>query len=162
MSDNSPLLIPHRSNQEFSVRPERPQQAEVHQSKERPHHDPWFIITVAPEDQALHFFLHHYVVHGTGCAPSHPDCLSIIYTRAAEPGYLANLINAVGLVSLAYLRNVPTLTHAASQTFSRALRDIRVALANPTEAASDQMLVAVMLLALYEVSLLCYRTTYAW
>ncbi|KAL4935643.1 hypothetical protein BDV06DRAFT_217276 [Aspergillus oleicola] len=113
---------------------------------------PWTLATIAlpPEDQALHFFFRHYVVHGPGRAPSHPDCLSIVYTRAIRPGYLAGLIIAVGLVSLAYMRNAPTLAHAASQAFSRALRDMRAALADPSEPASDQMLVAVMLLALNE------------
>jgi hypothetical protein len=59
----------------------------------------------------------------------------------------------VGLSSLASLKDATTLTHAASETFSRALRDIRAALEDPAEAASDQMLVAVMLLELYEVSI---------
>ncbi|KNG88057.1 hypothetical protein ANOM_004101 [Aspergillus nomiae NRRL 13137] len=63
---------------------------------------------------------------------------------------ILTLISAVGLVSLAYLRNAPTLTQAARQTYSWALRDVRAALADPAEAASDQMLVAVMLLVLYE------------
>jgi hypothetical protein len=46
---------------------------------------------------------------------------------------------------------------AASQMYSWVLRNIRTALADPAEAASDQMLVAVMLLALYEVSLLTQK-----
>lgn len=94
--------------------------------------------------------------------PGHPDCLGIIYTRATGPGYFANLINAVGLESLAYLRNVPGLTHAATQTLSRALRDIYVALGDPSEATSDQRLVAMMLLALYEVSFICLKIMQAW
>ncbi|GAB1201688.1 hypothetical protein APSETT445_000271 [Aspergillus pseudonomiae] len=73
-----------------------------------------------------------------------------VYARATGHGYLAKLISAVGLVSLAYLRNAPTLTQAARKTYSWALRDVRAALADPAEASSDQMLVAVMLLVLYE------------
>jgi hypothetical protein len=91
-------------------------------------------------------------VHGSSQTYSHPDCRSIIYARATGSGYLASLITAVGLASLAYVESAPTLTQAASRTFSRALCDIRAALEDPTEAASDQMLVAVMLLALHEVS----------
>ncbi|KAF4495712.1 hypothetical protein FAGAP_8145 [Fusarium agapanthi] len=67
-----------------------------------------------------------------------------------EPGYLANLINAVGLAGLAYSKNAPTLINSARQAFSRALHGICAALVDPIEAASDQMLVAAMLLALYE------------
>ncbi|CAI7677291.1 unnamed protein product [Penicillium pancosmium] len=148
--DNAPLRTLN-GNQEISERPKLSKQAEVQQFEERPDHDPWYKISVSLEDQALHFFFHHYVVHGSGRASSHPDCLGIIYARASGTGYLANLINAVGLRSLAYLRNAPTLALAPSQTFSHALRGIRVALADPLEAASDQMLVAVMLLALYEL-----------
>ncbi|EXK24007.1 hypothetical protein FOMG_19247 [Fusarium oxysporum f. sp. melonis 26406] len=139
-------------NRGIFMTPGRSQQTRVRQSKERPSHDPWFRVTVAPEDQALDFFFHHYGVFESGRAPTHPDCHSIINTRATGPGYLSNLINAVGLTSLAYLRNEPSLANAANQAFSRALNDIRVGLADSAEAASDQMIVAVMLLALYEVS----------
>lgn len=158
----SSRLISRHGNNGVSVTPERSQQAEVYQSNERPDHDPWFRMAVAPEDQALHFFFHHYIILRSRSGPGHPDCLSIIYTRATRPGYLADLINAIGMVSLAYLRNAPAFTHAASQTLSRALRDIHVALGDPTEAVSDQMLVAVMLLALYEVSLIYLWIMYAW
>ncbi|OGM47712.1 hypothetical protein ABOM_004321 [Aspergillus bombycis] len=134
----------------FSVRSDGSRQAEIYRSKEQPDHDPWSKITVSLEQQALHFFSYHYLVNGSGRPPSHPDCLAIVYTRATGHGYLANLITAVGLVSLAYLRHAPALTHAARQTYSRALHDVCAALADPAEAASDQMLVAVMLLVLYE------------
>lgn len=77
-----------------------------------------------------------------------------MYTRATECGYLADLINAVGVVSLAHVMNAPSLTLVGGQLYSAALRHIRVGLADPAEALSDQMLVAVMLLMLYEVSLL--------
>jgi hypothetical protein len=152
---NSLPVSPH-GNQGVSVRPEVYQQTEAHQSKDRPNHYPWFRLAVTPEDQALHFFFHHYVVQESGRTPTHPDCHGIIYKRATGPGYLANLINAVGLIGLAYMRNAPPLIHAASQPFSRALRGICAALVDPSEASSDQMLVAVMLLALYEVSLVSH------
>jgi len=112
------------------------------------------MITVSPEQQGLQFFFYHYLVNGAGQASSHPDCFSTIYARATGHGYLANLAIAVGSASLAYLRNTSALIQAASQSYSRAIRDIRVGLADPAEAASDQMLVSVTLLALYEVSLL--------
>lgn len=150
-SNTSPILISPHGSQVISQRPEISHQVEPHRFKKRGH-CPWSKISVKPTDQALHFFFHHYVVSGSGRAFSHPDCLGVIYARAIGPGYLANLINAVGLISLAYLRNAPNMAQAAIQTYSRALREIRVALADSREAASDQMLVAVMLLALYEVS----------
>ncbi|KAL5340140.1 hypothetical protein BJX70DRAFT_407613 [Aspergillus crustosus] len=121
------------------------------QPLERVNHDPYSGLVDSLEHQATHFFFHHYHLNGSGRSLGHPDCQAIISSRAAEPGYLASLVNAVGLVSLAYLRNAPSLMHAARRTYSWALRDIRTSLADPAEAASDQMLVAVMLLALYEV-----------
>lgn len=145
------------SNQAVSVSPRLPQKkATAYQSTEPPH-DPWMMITLSPEQQGLHFFFYHYLVNGAGQASSHPDCFSTIYARATGHGYLANLAIAVGSASLAYLRNTSRLIQAASQSYSRAIRDIRVSLADPAEAASDQMLVSVMLLALYEVSLLQRR-----
>ncbi|KAK2477456.1 hypothetical protein H9L39_09944 [Fusarium oxysporum f. sp. albedinis] len=145
---SNPSLLPVSSNdkQGVSVWPK------VHQSKDRPNHYPWFRLTVTPEDQALHFFFHHYVVPESGRSPTHPDCHGIIYKRATGPGYLADLINAVGLAGLAYMRSKPTLISVASQALSRALHGICAALMDPSEASSDQMLVAVMLLAWYETS----------
>ncbi|KAF5584806.1 hypothetical protein FPCIR_8523 [Fusarium pseudocircinatum] len=137
-------------NQDVVVRPKLYQQAKVHPSQDRSSHYPWFRLAVTPEDQALHFFFHHYVVPESGRSPTHPDCHGIIYKRVAEPGYLANLINAVGLAGLAYSKNAPTLVDSARHAFSRALHGICAALVDPSEAASDQMLVAVMLLALFE------------
>ncbi|KAF4417515.1 hypothetical protein FACUT_12179 [Fusarium acutatum] len=137
-------------NQDILVRPKLYQQAKVHPSQDQPSHYPWFRLAVTPEDQVLHFFFHHYVVPESGRSPTHPDCHGIIYKRATEPGYLANLINAVGLSGLAYSRNAPTLISSARQAFSHALHGICAALADHSEAASDQMLVSVMLLALYE------------
>ncbi|CZR42655.1 uncharacterized protein FPRO_09958 [Fusarium proliferatum ET1] len=137
-------------NQGVLVGLKLPQQAKVHHSQDTASHYPWFRLEVTPEDQVLPFFFHHYVLPESGRAPTHPDCHGIIYKRATEPGYLANLINAVGLAGLAYLRNAPTLINSARKSFSHALRDICAALMDPSEASSDQMLVAVMLLALYE------------
>ncbi|KAF5534691.1 hypothetical protein FMEXI_11204 [Fusarium mexicanum] len=138
-------------NQNVLVRPKLYQQAKVHPSQDQSSHYPWFRLAITPEDQALHFFFHHYVVPESGRSPTHPDCHGIIYKRATEAGYLANLINAVGLAGLAYSKNAPTLFNSARQAFSRALRGICAVLVDPIEAASDQMLVAVMLLALYEL-----------
>ncbi|RBA15385.1 hypothetical protein FPRO05_12459 [Fusarium proliferatum] len=137
-------------NQDVLVGLKLPQQAKVHHSQDTASHYPWFRLEVTPEDQVLPFFFHHYVLPESGRSPTHPDCHGIIYKRATEPGYLANLINAVGLAGLAYLRNAPTLINSARKSFSHALRDICAALMDPSEASSDQMLVAVMLLALYE------------
>ncbi|KAL3493483.1 hypothetical protein BJX62DRAFT_82052 [Aspergillus germanicus] len=148
--DNNPLLVSFHGNQGGSSRSRLSQQAQIYQDKKQTSHDPWSKLAITPEDQAVHFFFYHYAVQGSSQARSHPDCLSIINARATGSGYLADIIIAVGMSSLASLKNAATLTHAASRTFSRALRDIRAALEDPAEATSDQMLVAVMLLALYE------------
>ncbi|KAE8419654.1 hypothetical protein BDV36DRAFT_250975 [Aspergillus pseudocaelatus] len=148
--DNSPSLVSPHGNQAVPVRSERSQQTVVDQSKGPPVYHPWLGIVVPLEHQALHFYFHHYAVNRFGPTPNHPDCLAIIYACATGPGYLAHLINAVGLVSLAYQKKAPALSHEANRAYSWALRDIRTALTDPIEAASDQMLVAVMLLVLYE------------
>ncbi|KAH7199493.1 hypothetical protein DER44DRAFT_787767 [Fusarium oxysporum] len=149
-SNANSLPISPNGNQDILVRPELYQQAKVHPSQDPPSHYPWCRLAVTTEDQALNFFFHHYVVPESGRSPTHPDCHGIIYKRATGPGYMANLISAVGLAGLAYMRNAPTLLNSASQAFSRALHGICAALVDPSEASSDQTLVAVMLLALYE------------
>lgn len=105
-----------------------------------------------PQHLALEFFSHHYLMNGTKQPISHPVCMSIMYTRASECRYLADLISAVGVISLAHVRNLPSLALVGGRLYSAALRHMHVALADPAEAISDQILVAVMLLALYEVS----------
>ncbi|CEI59929.1 unnamed protein product [Fusarium venenatum] len=69
----------------------------VHQYKQWSNHDPWYKISVTHEEQAQNFFFHHYVMCESGQTQTNPDCHGIIYKRATEPGYLANLVNAVGL-----------------------------------------------------------------
>ncbi|TXC06826.1 hypothetical protein FocTR4_00009699 [Fusarium oxysporum f. sp. cubense] len=150
-SNANSLPISPNGNQDILVRPELYQQAKVHPSQDPPSHYPWCRLAVTTEDQALKFFFHHYVVPESGRSPTHPDCHGIIYKRATGPGYMANLVSAVGLAGLAYMRNAPTLLNSASQAFSRALHGICAALMDPSEASSDQTLVAVMLLALYEL-----------
>ncbi|KAL4875465.1 hypothetical protein BJY04DRAFT_224025 [Aspergillus karnatakaensis] len=115
-----------------------------------PDNDPWRAISVPPQQLALSFYFYHYLMSGSGPALSHPDCVSIVHAGAREGGYIADLIKAVGMASLAYVQNAPSLTRIGGQMYSEALRHIRVALADPVEAASDQLLVAVMLLVLYE------------
>lgn len=158
-SDNSPRLVsPH--GKPVPARSEQSQQTVADQSKEPPVYRPSSGIAVPLEHQALDFFFHHYAVNRSGPTANHPDCFTIIYARATGPGYLANLIKAVGLVSMAYQKKVPDLFHEANRAYSWALRDIRAALTDPIEVVSDQMLVAVMLLVLYEVSHLNPQTLY--
>ncbi|KAL6918891.1 hypothetical protein FSST1_002917 [Fusarium sambucinum] len=75
----------------------RSHQVKVHQYNQQYNHDPWYRIPVTHEEQARNFFFHHYVVCESRRTQTHPDCHGIIYKRATEPGYLANLVNAVGL-----------------------------------------------------------------
>ncbi|KAH6991536.1 hypothetical protein EDB82DRAFT_119554 [Fusarium venenatum] len=75
----------------------RSHQVKVHQYKQWSNHDPWYKISVTHEEQAQNFFFHHYVMCESGQTQTNPDCHGIIYKRATEPGYLANLVNAVGL-----------------------------------------------------------------
>ncbi|KAL2837294.1 hypothetical protein BJY01DRAFT_221132 [Aspergillus pseudoustus] len=153
-NNSRPVTLLHENQAVSTTETTLCQQGMVYQSKKEPDNDPWRRISISPQDLALSFFFYHYLMSGsgsgTGPALSHPDCVSIMYTRAAEGGYLADLINAVGVTSLAYVKNAPALTHVGARIYSGALRSMRVALADPIEASSDQMLVAVMLLVLYE------------
>lgn len=150
LHNSSPVVSSH-GNQAVFKENARCQQATAYRSKEGPDIDLW--TGISPQHLALSFFSYHYLMSGSGRAISHPDCVSIMYTRATECGYLADLINAVGMMSMAHVRNAPSLTLVGGQLYSAALRHMCVALADPAEALSDQMLVAVTLLVLYEVSL---------
>lgn len=121
-------------------------------SGKQPAHNPYLNIPVAFRDQAMQFFFHHYLLNESTLSCDPPGCFTIIYSQAPAYGYLSNAVDAVGMASLANLRHAPHLRHAACEKYSLVLRKIRRALEDSEQVMSDQLLVAVMLLALYEVS----------
>jgi hypothetical protein len=106
------------------------------------------------EDQALCFFFSTYATsQSAGHQASFCAQLPEIYKGVAEDHTLKHIIPAIGLGGLARRRGDPGLLVAADSAYSNALRRTNRALCCVETATSDQTLIGVLLLGLYEASL---------
>ena len=102
------------------------------------------------EDQALCFFFSTYAEsQSTSFCAQLPD----IYNGVADDHTLKYIIPAVGLGGLARRRGDSGLLVTADAAYNNALRQTNRALCCVETAISDQTLIGVLLLGLYEVSL---------
>jgi hypothetical protein len=74
-----------------------------------------------------------------------------IYGKEQIDGALTNTVTALGLVGLGNTRKSSNTLIAAHTAYVKALSDINAKLRNAQAAKSDQVLVTVMLLGMYEV-----------
>ena len=106
------------------------------------------------EDQALCFFFATYARpqsaehQASFCAQ-----LPAMYKDVADSHTLKHIIPAIGLGGLARRRDGPRLLVAADAAYHNAVRQTNHALCHLETATSDQTLVGVLLLGLYEASL---------
>jgi hypothetical protein len=113
--------------------------------------------TVLPgsvEDQALCFFFATYAtpqsaVYQASFCTQLPD----MYKDAAGGHTLKHIVPAIGLGGLARRRGDPVLLVAADAAYHNAVRQTNHALCHLETATSDQTLIGVLLLGLYEASL---------
>jgi hypothetical protein len=106
------------------------------------------------EDQALCFFFSTYATsQSTVHQASFYVQLLNIYRDVAEDHTLKYIVPAIGLGGLARRRRDPGLLVAADAAYNNALRRTNLALCCVKTATSDQTLIGVLLLGLYEASL---------
>lgn len=89
------------------------------------------------------------------------DYLPDLYAQACPGSPLPAAVNAVCLVNF-YRRAGPSLNKAlllAGKAYGEALEGVKLATKNPTQAASDSVVMAVHLLGIYEVSFTCSSET---
>jgi hypothetical protein len=104
------------------------------------------------EDQATCFFFGNYVSGAdmlNTCG--NYQYLSSIYTNQTIGISLRQAVSAVGLAGLANFWRAPNIMAKAKSAYCSALRLVNSRLGNIEEAKSDQTLVAIILLGLYEV-----------
>jgi hypothetical protein len=77
--------------------------------------------------------------------------LSTIYAEQTVGIPLRQAVTAVGLAGLANFWNAPNILPKANNAYCSALRLVNSGLGNIEEAKSDQTLVAIILLGLYDV-----------
>ena len=80
------------------------------------------------------------------------DCLLPLYTTAKHDSLLSLATSAVALAITGNYPNKGTEKHLGEQTIGKVLRSVGQVLQDPVESKKDETLMAVLLLAMYEVS----------
>ena len=81
----------------------------------------------------------------------HVDYLSDIYSTEEIGSGLADSVTSLGMVGLANFWKAPNIMSNAVIKYNSAMRTISSQLRNVEEAKSDQTLISILLLGLYEV-----------
>ena len=105
------------------------------------------------EEQASCFFFRNYVLEEHKFHNGNFQYLSDLYACEEIGESLAETVACLGLVGLASFWKASNIMRSARAKYNSALRLISSKLRTVEEAKSDQTLVAVMLLGLYEVCL---------
>jgi hypothetical protein len=108
----------------------------------------------AAEDQATCFFFKNYVLEKDQFIRGNFQYLSDIYSSEEVGSALSDSIASLGMVGLANFWGAPNIMANANVKYHSALRRVSSQLRNVEEAKADQTMIVVMLLGLYEVSLL--------
>ena len=89
--------------------------------------------------------------------------LSTIYVNQLVGMPLRQVVAAIGLAGLANFWKAPNIMAQANNAYLTALRLVNASLGNIEEAKSDQTVVTIMLLGLYEVSVpLSHNSHHLW
>lgn len=114
-----------------------------------------FGLGTSPEEQASCFFFQNYVSDtDTSLTPSCSfQYLADIYKSEPIGVGLADTIASLGLAGLANFWKAPSIMASACIKYNTAMRTISSQLRDMEQAKTDQTLMAIMLLGLYEVSI---------
>ena len=114
-------------------------------------------LSIPPEDEATYYFFHTFLSDDDNSEYSrnaYSSVLPILHRQDSSFGVLPKIVNAIGLASISNKKHSPEVMVAASQRYAGALRAINASIQNSSSATTDQTLVAVMLLGVFEVYLI--------
>lgn len=106
---------------------------------------------VSLEDQATDYFFHNFVSENPTLVTVYSHVLPTLYRHGSSFNALPKIIDAIGLASLSNVKHSPELMVAAGKKYAGVLRAINASVQDPKEASTEQTLMAVMLLGLFEV-----------
>ena len=117
---------------------------------------------VSLEDQATYYFFHNFVSEDPSTVTAY-SVLPTIYRHDSSFGVLPKIIDAIGLATISNVKHSPELMVAACKKYAGVLRAITASIQDPKEATTDQTLMAVILLGLFEVlhylkMILCFQS----
>lgn len=117
-------------------------------------------LSVPLEDEATYYFFHNFVSEDPTSATAYSQVLPDLYRQDSSFSALPKIIDAIGLAGIANVKHAPELMVAAGQKYARVLRAITASIQDAKEASTDQTLMAVMLLGLFEVWHYCKINSY--
>ena len=113
---------------------------------------PLRILSLPLEDQATYYFFYNFVSQDPASLQSYSHVMPTVYRQSSSFNALPNIIEAIGLAGVSNVKQAPQLMAAAGVKYAKALRAITASIQDSKEASTDQTLITVMLLGLFEVS----------
>lgn len=108
-------------------------------------------LSVPLEDEAAYFFFYNFVSEDPTSATAYSQVLPSLYRQDSPFSALPKIIDAIGLAGIANMKHAPELMVAAGQKYARVLRSITATIQDSKEASTDQTLMAVLLLGMFEI-----------
>ena len=108
-------------------------------------------LSVPLEDQATYYFFYNFVSEDPSSLSAYSHMLPTVYREDSSFRALPRVVEAIGLASISNRKHAPELMVAAGRNYARGLRAISASIQDSKEANTDQTLMAVMLLGLFEV-----------
>ena len=102
------------------------------------------------EQAAAQLFFNDYVIDESVVSSAFFTNLPELVVKASAGSAIPNVISAVGMATFSYAKRAPNLVRRASQMYYTALRTINVAMTDPMAILSDDTLVVVLMMTLYE------------
>ena len=105
-------------------------------------------------DGATSYFFHNFVPEAPNSRSftnAYSHVLPTLCRQGSSFGVLPKVIDAIGLAGISNMKQSPELMLAAGQKYASVLRAINASIQDSKEASTDQTLVAIMLLGLFEV-----------
>ena len=111
-------------------------------------------LSIPLEDESTYYFFNTFLTDDDSSDYSrnaYSSVLPILHRQDSSFGVLPKIVNAIGLASISNRKHSPEVMVAASQRYAGALRAINASIQNSSSATTDQTLMAVMLLGVFEV-----------
>ena len=110
-------------------------------------------------DQAVCFFFHQYIISANdGGNPGYLDFLPELYESSDPDGALALSVKAMSYGSLSARSSIKVLAAKSNEYYRATLKLVNGMLQSPEEIAQDFLIVAILLLVLFEV---CFLRTFS-
>jgi hypothetical protein len=108
-------------------------------------------VTQSLKELSMAFYWTNYVLPNPTSTNGYLDYLSILYSKRPTSAALSEVITSLGMAGISNLRKSSEIMVEARRSYATALRLTNTALADPTQVKTDETLMAVLLLAFYEV-----------